>query len=103
METVMGDAARAVLAYYQNQWRAECERIVNTYLIPAIGAAEKGTRPEELTCDVHAETSNMQKANTMNITQFASIAAPQDIWGGGPCVCPSDAHPIREHTHIIVA
>ena len=77
----MDNAARAVLDYYQSRWRAECERIVNTYLIPAIDAAESGKRPEELSCDVHAETGNMQKANTMNIAQFATIAAPQGIWG----------------------
>ena len=44
-------------------------------------AAQNGKRPEKLVCDVHAETGNMQKANTMNTTQFATIAAPQDVWG----------------------
>ena len=81
IEVVMDNAARAVLDYYQSRWRAECERIVNTYLIPAIDAADNSKWLQQLSCDVHAETGNMQKANTMNIAQFATIAAPQGIWG----------------------
>ena len=98
----MDNAARAVLDYYQSRWRAECERIVNTYLIPAIDAADNGKWLQQLSCDVHAETGNMQKANTMNIAQFATIAAPQGILGG-PRFSRSGARPIREITHIIVA
>ena len=79
-EAVMENLAKAVLAFYQNRWCAECKRIVNNFLIPAIDAAEKGKWLQGLSCDVHAETKNMQKFRQMNKAQFPTIAAPQDIW-----------------------